>query len=232
MGVFVGFVAVIAVIAVLMIAAERRRIRGVFASLEGRGFAVNPKPGKEEAQRFFEPLDGLSHLRTGAAGLKWLARGRIARWPAVVLEHSYTIGTGKNRRSVVHTCAALVGDGRWPVLTLTGETLMNRLAERLGGKSDVKLEDEAFNRRWRVNCHDEGFALAMLTPEVQGVLGGSGLNEWWVFGGQGLVCLGRVGAPSARGIEGMLARLDQVASAMAPEAREGLGLESGAGLPA
>lgn len=218
-------VAAFAAIAVVMIVHERRRLSAIQRELASRGFSVSIKPDLIEREQVFRPLLHLGNLRTGPSGVKWFAQGRVGQYCAIVVEHAYTTGTGKNKRTVCNTLVAAPGSGDWPVLTLTGESVFHRLGEKLGAAADVKLEDQRFNRKWRVRCPDESFAMAVLTPDVQQLLAVAGRAEWWSIGGpEAIVCLGRSSAADARGASEMLARLEAFLAALAPQARDGLGL--------
>ncbi|MFN7021278.1 MAG: hypothetical protein ACK4WH_08140 [Phycisphaerales bacterium] len=217
--------AALAAIVISMIVYEQRRLSAIERELASRGFAVRLKPDLAEREQAFLPLLSLDNLKTGSSGVKWLARGRVGRHDAIVVEHAFSTGTGKSKRTVRNTLVAAPGSGDWPMLTLTGESVFHRLGEKLGAAADVKLEDERFNRKWRVRCPDEGFAMAVLTPEVQHLLGDAARAEWWSIGGpDGIVCLGRCGAVNARAAGEMLERLEAFLAALAPQARDGLGL--------
>lgn len=227
---FVLIVGVVATIVVLAVAAERRRCQAIFARLRALGFTVVEKTPKEDREAAFAPFAAISHLRHGAKGVVWTASGSAGRWKVSAIEHRYTVSTGKSNYTVVNVCIAAVGGAPWPLLTLKSENMLNRLGDTLGLSRDLKLEDEAFNQRWRVLCGDEGFALAVLGPEVQRAIGdgpgtAGGKQEWWCFGGPtGLVCVGRGQRVNAESIGEMISRLEGVLAAMPAEARAGLGL--------
>ena len=119
------------------------------------------------------------------------------------------------------------------MLLLTSESLLSRIGEKLGLKADFKVEDEAFNKRWKVECPAEGFALAILTPEVQEVLKTGHAMDWWAIGGGGvgggagggsMVCLGRNAVGSPKVLDEMLEHLTTVIARLPTEARAGLGV--------
>jgi hypothetical protein len=60
---------------------------------------------------------------------------------------------------------------RWPRLTVTHEHFFHKIGELFGAK-DLKLDDEAFNKKFRVHASDEDFAVLFLTPDVQAVMMG------------------------------------------------------------
>jgi hypothetical protein len=215
----------IGVLLALMVAADRRRRRALFDALRLRGFTVTEKPDRDQREALFLNFLAVPDLRNGGSGLRWTASGRVGGRPVQIMEHSYTVHHGKNTQTIVNTCIAAVGGVSWPLLTLAGENLFDRIGEKLGMRADLKLEDDHFNKRWRIRCDDEGFALAMLTPEVQSVIGEGESREWWVFGGpSGLACLGRRQSLDAPKLEAALVRLETVLAALPPEARAGLGL--------
>lgn len=228
--VFVAMIGVVGTIFGLALAAERGRCRAIFARLRALGFTVVEKTPKEDREAAFAPFAAISPLRHGAKGVGWTASGSVGRWKVAMIEHRYTVSTGKSNHTVVNVCIAAAGGAPWPLLTLKGENLLDRLGESLGLTRDLKLEDEAFNRRWRVLCDDEGFTLAMLGPDVQRAIGdgpstSGGKNEWWCFGGpSGMVCVGRRQRVTAECIGEMVSRLEGVLGAMPAEARTGLGL--------
>lgn len=223
------FLAAVAVLVVAMVFFERRRRAGVQAALEARNFTVAMKLDGAERELLFGPMTSLEFLRHGARGMKWHARGQSLGRDVVVIEHSYTTGSGKNKRTVNNTAAALLGrsGAGWPLLSLTGESIFHRIGEKFGGIRDVQLEDERFNRRWRIKCNDEDFALAMLNPEVQQLLADADRREWWAVGGPAsFVCIGRNAAVTGAQLDHMLTRLGEMVRAMAPEARQGLGVDT------
>jgi hypothetical protein len=204
---------------------DRRRRRDIAQLLEGRGFTVQAKPVAPERESLFALFAALPELRHSGAGLRWAASGPLAGSRVHIIEHAYTVKRGKNSHTVVNLCLAVAGGASWPLLTLSNESVLDRLGEKLSGKPDLKLEDDRFNKRWRIRCEDDGFALAILTPEVQAAIGQGESGEWWSFGGPGgLVCLGRRGTFTAQKLDPLFARLESVLAAIPPEARAGLGL--------
>jgi hypothetical protein len=182
-------------------------------------------PDRTGKDHLFAPFYHITALRHGGKGMRWHAAARVKGRRIELLEHSYTISSGKNSQTIVHTCIAAIGSVSWPVLTLAGEGLLARFAEKLGMAPDINLENDEFNRRWRVKCDDEAFALAILSPEVQQHLAAADRSEWWVIGGpSGAVCLGHRGAVNAQSVAKMIDSLDATLAAMPSEARTGLGV--------
>lgn len=86
--------------------------------------------------------------------------------PVQLLEHKYVVSTGKHTSVHYHLVASTASLERWPKLSVTPENFLHRIAEFFGAK-DLKVEDEKFNRAWRVKSDDENFALLVLHPDVQ-----------------------------------------------------------------
>lgn len=222
----IGFGVLVVAILVMAIMADRKRREGVAAWLRERGFEVLSKPSKEDRPALFAPFDGLTPLRHGAKGLRWLARGRVAGNDVIICEHAYTVQRGKNSHTVVNCCVAIPCAASWPMLTLHAESWFDRFGERLGGKPDVRVESPEFNKRWRVRCEDDGFAIAVLSPELQDFLAAADRREWWAIGGlsRGLVCVGHTRSPKPQLVAAMLDRLQLAIAAMPEQARAGLGV--------
>ncbi len=146
--------------------AELKRMRELAAGLALAGLEIVTSPSDEQKQSAFETLGPFRDLRDGPRGIVWCARGHVQGREVTLVEHKYTTGSGKNRTTVRHTVAAIVASERWPALSLVEENLLHKLAEMFGSK-DLKLEDEAFNKRWRITADHAEFATLVLSPEVQ-----------------------------------------------------------------
>lgn len=161
-----GIMAAILGIGVVAWRAEQKRMRELAAGLALAGLEVVTSPTDEQKRSAFEALGPFRDLRDGPRGIVWFARGHVQGREVTLGEHKYTTGSGKNRTTVRHTVAAIAASERWPALSLAEENLLHKIAEMFGSK-DLKLEDEAFNKRWRVSADDTEFATLVLSPEVQ-----------------------------------------------------------------
>ncbi len=162
-------VAVVVLIGIvtLMVMLERARMKAIGLELEAIGITLNREAGKPEKESAWRATGSpWSKLRTGAAGVQWYAMGEVRGRPVTIIEHRYTTGSGKSRSTHYNTIAATPAPGTWPGVELSPANLFHRIGELLGAK-DFKVEDEEFNRRWRVKVDNEDFALLVLTPEVQ-----------------------------------------------------------------
>ncbi len=225
-----GIAGLVVVIIAASVIRDRRRRQAISKLLSSHGFTLRSRPDREAQRREFEPFGDVSHLRHGAKGVRWSAAGTLDGVDIRIIEHSYVVSTGKTSHAVVNVCVAAVGragtgGGAWPLLRLGVEGWFHRIGEKVGLKPDIRVESEEFNRRWRVRCDDEGFALAVLSPSVQAAMMTCDAKDWWSIGGsRGVLCHGRTGTVNAPALGAMLHRLREVARALEPEVRSGLGL--------
>lgn len=165
--IFAGFFAFVGIFITAAIFAERARKRRIEKELTDAGLKVNFSPDKEDqAAAFAQVGRGWSGLRTGSTGVLWTASGAVGTTPVTLLEHRYTTGSGKNRSTHYHTIAAVAAPMHWPTVELAEEHIFHKIGEFFGSK-DFKVEDEAFNKRWRIKTESEDFALLVLSPQVQ-----------------------------------------------------------------
>jgi hypothetical protein len=62
-------------------------------------------------------------------------------------------------------CAMARHNGVWPVVHVSKERVLDKIAQGLG-LPDIELESEEFNRLFRVQCEDARFATALLDPRM------------------------------------------------------------------
>lgn len=153
------------VITLVIITAKKERLRraAIAKALGERGLQVAQGLGDREVLGPIEPL--ASRLDKSV----WSASGTIQGLELVAVEHTYTTGAGKSRQTHNHSVVSFALPVAWPALSVTAENFLHRIGE-LFGMHDIRLEDEAFNKRFRVKCDDENFAILLLNPEVQGLM--------------------------------------------------------------
>lgn len=162
--VVVGIIVLAAVIGIAAnVAAKKRRAR-IASLLADRGYTVAPQPKDPAHAGAFAAAGPFQDLRTGPKGVQWSAHH--AGTGVTILEHSYVVSTGKSAHRVVHTIAAVPCPGGWPVLSIQVGGLLGKLADIFGAR-DVKVEDPAFNKRFRIKGDSDDFSLLVLTPQVQ-----------------------------------------------------------------
>ena len=179
----------------------------------------------ELARKDDPPTDGwlpfatLEDLKTGTRGVWWCGSGEIDGRAAHAVGHKYTVHRGKNSSTYYHTCFALQCPDHWPGVSLTPEHIGHKLMG-LFGKDDLKVEDERFNKRWRITGDDEDFAILLLSPEVQELLRErdkalGGAAAWHI--GNGWIRLVVDGRGKATAIAAGLERVRRIASLVPPE---------------
>ena len=177
--------AVIAAAIVASIRAKKRKAAFLDA-LALDGWSVTKKPDADAREHAYAPAIPLSFPRA-AKGLRTILEGRVAGRPLRVLEHAYTISTGNSSQTIFHLIAATPCPPTWPNLNLRHENLAHKIGA-LFGKSDIQLDDEAFNKKWRIDTDDETFAILLLTPNVQQWLMQGDARETWTIAGTWLMC--------------------------------------------
>ena len=83
-----------------------------------------------------------------------------------VFQYRYHTGSSDNTNPPRKLTAALVAlpfDA--PHLTIETETWWTR-SQKLVGRRDIEIESDEFNRRYRVRCADERFAVTLLDPHM------------------------------------------------------------------
>lgn len=168
MGPTIFFVVIAFVVAIIVFAAyaQHKRRTEIGAGLAAAGFACELSPQMDAKVAAFDAAGVLKKLRNGAGAIKWLAHGTLDETPLHIFEHSYTTGAGKSRQVHNNTVVSIRCPAAWPELTLAPENFFHRIGEMFGAK-DLKVEDENFNKRWRVKASNEDFAILVLSPEVQ-----------------------------------------------------------------
>lgn len=167
---------------VVAVAAQKQQRAAMEAMFAEQGFVVVHKPeqaARDAAWMVFEPFK--QHLKYGAKGIQWIGRGIVEGREVVAVQHQYTVSTGQSTQHVVHYCVACRCPPGWPMVELKGQHLLHKIADALGA-SDIRLENEAFNKRWRVSAESEDQAILVLTPEVQAMLADAPSGDSWAIG--------------------------------------------------
>jgi Protein of unknown function (DUF3137) len=103
-----------------------------------------------------------------------ILQGSWNAMPMVAFDYSYETHSTDDkggRSTTVHRFAicALQLRAPLPMLQLTPESLLSRVADALGA-TDIELESEDFNRRYRVKARDPKFAYDVLNPRTMQAL--------------------------------------------------------------
>lgn len=185
----IGGVVVLVILATILAKrADAKRRVSVRAALENRGLTHHDQgpPVRAPYELVLAPIQALA---SRASKTLWSAGGVIDGVEFIALEHHYSTGAGKNRQVHNHSVVSIPVPETWPKLDVYAENLFHKIGEFFGSK-DLKVDDEAFNKRFRVKGPSEDFVLLFLTPEIQRLM----LN--WPKGttlalGNGRLCVSR-----------------------------------------
>jgi hypothetical protein len=133
-------------------------------------------------------LDGVGKLNGGPRNVKRAWRGDYKNRPVECVHHRYVISTGQTTSTVQHRVVATPIPEAWPYLQLGEENIFTRIGSALGGE-DIQVEDEQFNKRWRIRTEDEAFAVVLLVPPLQQLLRDAPRGQQWFITNGRLILL-------------------------------------------
>ncbi|MGD9789301.1 MAG: hypothetical protein AB7Q00_06525 [Phycisphaerales bacterium] len=224
-----GMFGIVATIILATVMNKRRWRREMSERCMALGGTFIEKPQDHEKHEAFLCVGPWQKLQTGSRGVQWLATVPLSILPhgttnVRMLGHLYSTGSGKNRQVHIHTIAWLEAPRAWPILSVYGEHFMHRLADKFGlterfGKKDLQLDDAEFNKRYRVNCDDEDFALLALTPEAQRWCMNlpKDKGQLRVDVGQGAICVTIRRTPKPAELEDFARRVVEIRDLIPPE---------------
>lgn len=163
-------VLIVIVVALIVIAKrhERLRLEAITAALASRGLHLT-KPDSLRPTAPAVALAPLPKLVSRPERTRWSAEGTLDGLDLVALEHHYTTGGGKSRQTHNHAVVSFPVPTSWPQLDASPEHFFHKIGELFGSK-DIKVDDDAFNKRYRVTGGSEDFALLFLAPEIQALM--------------------------------------------------------------
>jgi hypothetical protein len=169
-----------------------RRLRTEMLSKAALAQGLRPTPllSAESKRQVFGPFAGLPLLRSGSKGVHFHAAGESRGVPVEVIEHVYVVSTGKSAHTVTHSVFTTPCPSSWPPLSLTPSGPLSKMWEAITGP-DLQVEDESFNRRWKIKCESQDFALLFLSPEAQRFLAAGPAHETWHVAGGSLCWVAR-----------------------------------------
>lgn len=155
--------------------AERQRRARYLAVAADNGLTYTPRDDSW-ARRF----DGAPFGRGSSRRATHVLRGQWGGREAVVFSYRYVVQHNNGQHTTSTTYRFTVCALRLPVavprLELTSENVLTRLAGAFGFE-DLELENEDFNRRFRVSADDRRFAYDVLHPRaMEQVLAWPALN--------------------------------------------------------
>lgn len=182
---------------------RRKGGRSVTRDLEAQrlGFDYRGAGDKAYRARFAD----LGEVPRGAK-IKHVHEGSIHGRAATVFEASYMVSTGASVVQVAHSIYAVEAPA-WPETHITPRHWFARLVRKLGRPTGLELDDPEFNRRFKVKSHDEDFAIALLSPEMQAFMLTKLTTKWHITPGR--LCLVYSGTLKRDRMEASLQRLRQ-----------------------
>lgn len=107
-------------------------------------------------------------------------------------QYRYTTGSGKNKQTHRRSCTLVQLPFTCPHMTIGPEGFWSAIGRAVGIR-DVEVESPEFNRRYRVRCADERFAVTLLDQQVIAWMlspqSGNGSVKF-EFGGRWMLCFG------------------------------------------
>ncbi len=182
-----GVLGIIAFIVMLARNAAEQRQQELDRAMREHGLNTLEKEAFTERLAWIE---GLSRLNGGTRNVKMAWRGDWSGHPVECVHHRYVVSTGQTTSVVQHRLVATPVPANWPYLQLGEENIFTRIGSALGGE-DIQVEDEAFNKRWRIRTEDEAFAIVLLVPELQHLLRDAPRGQQWFISNGRLVLLER-----------------------------------------
>jgi hypothetical protein len=180
-----GLVAIIAFIVMAVKRASEQKAAQRARALETLGLQPLEKEARSEALAWVSALKKLSggaknivHAWSGESG------GRTIEW----VQHRYVVSTGQTTVVVQHRIVALSVPETWPGVHLAEENIFTRIGSAIVGE-DLQLEDEAFNKRWRIRTDDEAFTMLLLAPDLQQSLRQAPRGQQWIIASGRLILM-------------------------------------------
>jgi hypothetical protein len=173
------------------------------------GFTYTGKGDKEFRARF----NFLVAVPRGAS-IRHIYEGSLDGRPIEVFQSSYMVSTGQTMIQVSHTIYAVEAPA-WPATQIAARNWFGRLVRKLGRPTGLELDNPEFNRRFRLKTDDEDFAIALLSPEMQGFMLSKTSVKWRIASGR--LCMLYNGTLNADRMEASLQRLRRFWALVPPE---------------
>ncbi len=140
------------------------------------------------------------------ASIPHIYEGSLDGRPIEVFQSSYMVSTGQTMIQVSHTIYAVEAPA-WPATQIAAHSWFVRLFRKLNRPTGLELDDPEFNRRFRLKTDDEDFAIALLSPDMQGFMLSKTSVRWRIT--PGLLCMIYSGTLKADRMEASLQRLQR-----------------------
>lgn len=148
------------------------------SAAESLGFSYAKKAPKR-AHKPFAKGSGAMSGGTVRHYIEGSIEGRALR----IGQHEYMLSTGSAVIPIM-TTAYLLDAPQWPLVKIRRRQLLCRILRALGRRARIELENEQFNKQFRVECRDEAFAITLLTPDAQTLLLEKPSIKWIIGAGR------------------------------------------------
>lgn len=188
---------------------DRKRRAAIAASLSTRGMIIGLPRDAEVIHRL---ADGQRNLEA-----KLWAHGQDSAGDLRIAEFTFITGRGKHSRTHRNMQASRACPDRWPYFRLSRRaSFLKRPISNLAGSEDYGLENEAFSKRWSLECDDRDFVLLFLSPIVQDWLMLAPKHESWTID-QGRLCITHELKCDVAKTEALINRLNEFLQLVPPE---------------
>jgi hypothetical protein len=93
-------------------------------------------------------------------------RGELDGREITCFQHLYVVSTGQTTVPVQNTVIVAAAP-QWPTVTIRPRGALGAMFLRVGLARGMRLEDDSFNRAFKVSADNEDFALTLISPEMQ-----------------------------------------------------------------
>lgn len=132
-----------------------------------------------------------------------------------IYERSQMMWLGSFMAPVVVECYYILPAPLWPLVQIRARRGIGKLWYKLGNRTGMMLDDDAFNASYKVTCRDEEFAITLLSPKLQAFIMDKPTVDW--SAGNGAIKLWYKGKLRKKRIDQALNRLDKFQSFIEPE---------------
>jgi len=98
--------------------------------------------------------------------------------PVEIYERSQMIWIGSFMAPVVVECFYKLPAPNWPKVQIRARRGIAKLWYKLGKRTGIMLDDDAFNAAYKVTSKDEEFAIMLLSPELQAFILDKPTIDW------------------------------------------------------
>jgi len=103
--------------------------------------------------------------------------------PVQIYERTQMVWLGSFMAPVVVECFYKLPAPPWPKVQIRARRRLAGLRYRLGLRTGIMLDNEAFNAAFKVTSRDEEFAIMLLSPELQAYILDKPTVDWSAGGG-------------------------------------------------